>query len=92
MLAASAHAGHPSSPKGGPVIDPSGCRGIVGSSKIRSPHVGDLHGGRIRVTMEGITVYLELIACESEMRRRKETASLKYNVQPWTVLCYIPTH
>eukprot|EP00959_Pyramimonas_sp_CCMP1952_P081387 1700536-Pyramimonas_sp.AAC.1 len=29
----SAHVGHPSPPEGGLVIEPSGCRGIVGSSR-----------------------------------------------------------
>eukprot|EP00959_Pyramimonas_sp_CCMP1952_P225300 4711734-Pyramimonas_sp.AAC.1 len=33
MLTLSAHARHPNTPEGGLVVDPSGCRGIVGLSK-----------------------------------------------------------
>eukprot|EP00959_Pyramimonas_sp_CCMP1952_P372616 7803031-Pyramimonas_sp.AAC.1 len=33
MLTLSAHAGHPRPPEGGPTIEPSGCRGRLGSPK-----------------------------------------------------------
>eukprot|EP00959_Pyramimonas_sp_CCMP1952_P105949 2215247-Pyramimonas_sp.AAC.1 len=32
--------------------------------QVISPHVGDQHGGRLRVTMGRITIYLDEIVCD----------------------------
>eukprot|EP00959_Pyramimonas_sp_CCMP1952_P239714 5009369-Pyramimonas_sp.AAC.1 len=55
---------------------PRDCRVV----QIKSPHVGKYHGGRIMVTMEGITVYLEKIV-------RDLNCIDKERLHLWSAMC-----